>query len=354
MAARSEKPADASGISELLQKSPFGNRIRFTLQEQPAQKSIDDRNHRVVLTQTSTTADQIVGMANRNVHHLWINGHAANVGYLSQLRTLPGTHLTRRHFRECFGLLEKQRQPDEQASDFTSILTENHRARRILERQIPGFPIYQQVADLVTLSFSSNCARSRHTEHVTELDSHDQRPLIDFLNRHLRGRQLAPQVTPEFLNLPGLKWWGVHQDESLIACAALWDQRQFKSITVHDYHPVWLRHLRTPINLLRKIQRSPLLPPTGTTLPLAFVTCMAADDESCLPAILSTMATWAKSQSIDILNLGLPKNHPLLPHLSRWLCPEITHSRIYLVHPKGIPETSLNPELPIHPEISLL
>ncbi len=84
-------------------------------------------------------------MASRTV---WPTG----VGYLHQLRIAPWhRHLTRPFLRIGFRMLLETHADDEAPYDVTTIVSDNHVARRLLEAGLPGLPTYRAVEKIVTM-----------------------------------------------------------------------------------------------------------------------------------------------------------------------------------------------------------
>jgi len=357
---RPADPEDAPGVRSLLRKTPFGRRISLTLEADPIHRhDLTDpgRTHLVVATR-SPTPRNILGLAERSVHDVWLDEQPARIGYLGQLRRLPGEEITLRRLREGFDLMEQHRLADELPVDFTSILADNVSARRLLERGLPGLPRYEPAGTVLTLTFAASRAARSPSGGIRVLQRDDRDETLACLRRNLRRRQLAPQLSLAVFELPGTHWFLALQDARITGCLALWDQRSFKTVTIHDYAP-WLRRFRFPINLARRFTGSSPLPPRGTRLPLAFLSFLAtdSDDPAAIVPLIAAAAAAARERDLKFLSLGLPERHAALPLLRKLLLPEVTSSIIYLVHPPKSPRqqaTLVETSLSIHPEIALL
>lgn len=345
----------------LLQQTPFGGRVKLTLETDPERHGgFDDPKRGLTIVATRPTMQQqILGLADRKGHAVWIDGKAARLGYIGQLRRKPGERITIRRLGEGYRMFEQQRRGDEIQYDYTSILADNSTARRLLERDLPGLPHYQVAGRMLTLTSSTSrtlrlpCHRS-----VRILEVSDFLQALQFLDRHHQRRQLAPRLELSIFELPGIRWFCSWRSDCIDGCLALWDQRDFKRIRIHDYSAN-LARFRKPINLLRRLLGAPTLPAPGACLPLGFLSFLAVDDDQpdVISSLMATAATAAMSRGIGYLSLGLPSDHPALSCLKRALRPELTESIIYLVHPIDAPVPDQLPflmELPVYPEIALL
>ncbi len=148
------RPGDDAAIRELLRGRAMGGAIRLTLEREPSvwhAAAVEGERHHAVVARERTTG-RIFGLGSRTVRDVWVDGERAPIGYLAQLRLateLPASrHLLAAGFRSC----DRHRQRDELPYDLTSIVADNTPARRLLERGLPGFPRYQRLCNLITLT----------------------------------------------------------------------------------------------------------------------------------------------------------------------------------------------------------
>ena len=148
------RPDDDAAISQLL-RLPMDGRVRLSLRREPNRRlaaAIEgDRHHEVVVRQRSD--GQVIAYGHRSVRRLWIDGRPQRVGYLGGLRLLPGVRLPRGLIAEAFAAMLATRRPDEAGFDITSIMSDNHAARRGLERGVPGLPTYTPLGEMMTMTF---------------------------------------------------------------------------------------------------------------------------------------------------------------------------------------------------------
>jgi hypothetical protein len=226
---------------------------------------------------------------------------------------------------------------------FTSIASDNDRARRFLERGFPGMPRYEFVGEFVTLALSAasaaHCQRPDNFHTSGGADAPPLDAICDFLN-HEGGRyELSPcwSVTEvsvlEALGLSKEDFHIARIGERIVGCAALWDQRAFKQTVVRGYVP-WLSRLRSAINLVASIARQPKWPAPGTTLAHAFISHLAVTprEPGALTTIITALAAGARRRNIELLTLGFAADDPRLATVRTHFRHREYRSRIYLVH----------------------
>ena len=137
--------ADEAGLRALLRETPLGGAIRLSFEREPNYFASVRREGIRHYTVCARDAGRIVAMASRTV---WPTA----VGYLHQLRIAPShRYLTRQFLRTGFRMLRETHAADEAPYDVTTIVADNHVARRVLEAGLPGLPTYRPVETLVTM-----------------------------------------------------------------------------------------------------------------------------------------------------------------------------------------------------------
>ncbi len=129
---------DEPAVRALL-REPMAGSIRVALQREPDLRvaaGIEGHRH-VQLVARDGIDGHVIGTCSRSVRRLWVNGQQTRVGYLAQLRR-SGTRGGRHTLREAYKACEALRTADELPFDLTTIIADNHAARRLLERRFAG------------------------------------------------------------------------------------------------------------------------------------------------------------------------------------------------------------------------
>jgi hypothetical protein len=269
---------------------------------------------------------------------LFVNGDPRRVAYLGGLR-LAATHAGRSDIlRRGYQLFHELQQDDPADFYFTSIASDNVRARAFLERSAPGLPKYEFLSEYATLLIRSKPGKVHAPSGPLHLSSN-------------RESHFAPLWTKEQLSALeslGFKSSGVVSVGG--HSAALWDQRSFKQTVIHGYSG-WLRFARPIINALGLEQ----LPRAGESLSNAVVCGLNAADPNAAIALLSALRYLAAPRGINYISLGLSRNDPRFDVIRRRIRCQIYWSRIYLVHWPGIGGTAADfDSCLISPELAFL
>lgn len=352
--------ADDPEIRRLLRDNWMAGPIAISLEREPnffADADLLDETKRTIVARED---GRIVCVGSSTTRVRFVNGEPRTVAYLGGLRldrSVAGRFDILRRGYEFFQELEA----DEPAVFyFTSIAAGNERARRFLERGLPGMPRYEFIGEFVTLLLPTD-PTARHSRSPGSVVCESAMPaeICDFMNDRGRDYTLRPCWSPGELSAledRGTSLRIATRNGRIVGCAGLWDQRAFKQTVVRAYAP-WLSRLRPLANVTARLRRQPRLPPIGSTLAQAYVFNVVVDhqDAETMIALVGELAGLAKQRGVELLTLGFAANDPRLSTIrGRFSCREF-HSRIYRVKWDGNTgvELKLNGTA-IDPEVALL
>lgn len=170
-------PADDSAIRRLLRETAMRGGISLSLEREP--NYFVDANVPRELKQTiiAREREKIVCVGSCVTRYLFVNGKPHRVGYLGGLR-LAAAHAGRfdivRRGYQFFVELQSNNPAD---FYFTSIASDNVRARAFLERSAPGLPNYEFLADYATLIIPSRRGTVHAPSDSLHLKSDDARQI---------------------------------------------------------------------------------------------------------------------------------------------------------------------------------
>lgn len=316
---------DASGIAELMQEPmPGAIRLRqITVAHAPGLR----RNAVVVRAATG----RILGHGAREVRLLHLCGERRLVGYLHGLRR--ATELVGDGLRLARALtrLHATRGADEANHDITAILSQNHRARRVLEGGLPGAPAYHHLADYCTTVISGAVAA--------------RWGVADIRVRQLPGEALAAgqamiddgavEYAPvtQVVDDPE-SWWSAWCGDRLVGVVRRVDRAHELRWNVAGYQPA-LGLARSIVNLGLRLAARPTLPAPGADLSLIHAAHLTVPDGDpvVVRALLGALARVDPDRRVV---WGLGVGHGLRPAFDRLPAWRLD-SRIYAVGPR--PET---------------
>jgi hypothetical protein len=344
---------DKPAIIHLLATNPMKSWIRLAT---IPQDSTDLRGY--VLAEDLSNHSSLIGLYHLNPQKLYLNGLATEVIYIGKLRVDPGYRNKIRILRSGFQSISQMiLEIDKNKPWFTSIAAENSLARRILESGVPGLPTYQHQGNLLTVAISTTRGKNRALTRPAEIG--DIEKLSSFLSNQLACYQFAPVTSREwFHSLPpglALKDFRIlEQQQKIVGCAAIWDQRKHSEIVVEGYAaPLnWLRGL---YNFGARLFRTPRLPAAGQSLNQVILSFLAfqPDKSDMFNPFIQEMLYLAHQRNADLVLTGLHESNPHLPVIKRRFRPRIYRSVIDTVVPAGQPPLVLTGLL-VQPEIGLL
>jgi hypothetical protein len=352
---------DDAAIRRLLHENPMRGEITLSFEREP--NYFHDFEIEGAETQTilAYERDQLLCMGRCSIQQRFVNGQIQRVGYLADLRLdtqVQGRFDILRRGYEFFNELHRSEPP---GFYFTSIAADNHRSIRLLERGLPGMPAYKFLCDFVTLLIpvprnarrlrQFNCVRGS-SEHLAEL--------VSCLNSHAKQNHLAAFWTEDdLLSLKniglGLSDIQLMLDENkVIACAALWDQRCFKQIVVREYSRK-ISVTRPWINLAAKLFGTPRLPTINSTLAFGLLSPLAipADKPELALALIESILPIAAERGLEFGAIGFAADDSRLKTLrDHFRCREY-NTRLYQVRWKDTNNPTLDAR-PFLPELAFL
>lgn len=327
---------DDADIRRLLRENPMPGRISLSFEREPNYFADAKLSGEIKQTIVARDGGQVVCVGSCTIRQRFVNGHPARVGYLGGLR-LDANHSGSFEILRLGYDFFHQLQADAPADFyFTSIAADNQRARRFLERGLPGMPSYEFIGEFVTLLLPAKSGRANPSV-VTNQNPHPEQ-LLSLLDACNREHQLAPCWSPQELetfSTLGLKLndFKLLADSGRIeAAAALWDQRVFKQTVVSDYALSLLR-VRPVLNLAARFANGTRLPAIGEVLRNAYVSHLALNPNQpdLLLRLIAELRGDAARRGIELLTLGFAANDPKLAVMRRnFRCREY-YSRLYIV-----------------------
>jgi len=357
--------ADEPALRRLLHAAPLAGDIRVTLEREPCiefANAIEGERTQILVAR----AEQVVAMGARTLRTSFVNGRPTRIGYLGLLRVLPQYRGQALLLKRGYAALRTLHGDGAAKLYLTTILADNHPARRLLEAGVRGFPTYRPLGDLVTLLLPTRqrlrrCVRGGPT--ITRATAGDIGEIARCLTRYGERFQFAPCWTPAEL-VSAVRARGLTPGDFLLArrasrvvgCAACWDQRGFKQVVVHGYSPR-LRRVRSLWNLLATLSGAPRLPPPGTQLAFAYLSHLAVDqdDAEVFEALVGACLRGAARRGLEQLALGLAERNPLAATALARFRSRPFRSRAYLVHwPDGAAAAHAVDSRPMHLEAAIL
>ena len=348
--------ADDAAIRRLLRENPMRGSVTLTLEREPDYflgANLGGGEDRVIV---AFEGNQLLCMGRCTTRDAWLNGQVRRVGYLAELRLDARAQGRFDVLRGGYRFFQELHETDPADFYFTSIAADNERARRLLERGLPGLPRYEHIGNLTTLLVSTRTSGA--TRLTLSPIASDE--LVTFLNATASRNQLSVSWTKERIgalashDLPIASFGALRKDGAIVAAAGFWDQRRFRQTIVRGYSPA-LNIARPFINSVGGVFGFRPLPGIGATLSHAFLSplAIAAGHDALLSDLVAAFCTRAAVHGINYITVALPSRVAGLAALKRRFRCRAYASRLYRVRWPGEPNVAFD-DRPLLPDLALL
>ena len=288
------------------------------------------------------------------------------IGYFGELRAQGGLKARRKLLLGSYRTMRRFHEAGNVSFYLTTIIEDNHQARRLLEAGLGDMPVYQPLETMVTFTIPTRLGARRRRQsscHVARANAQQMSRIATKLAEHGTHYQFHPVWSDDILR-SATRCRGLSPDSFLLcedgdalrSCLALWDQRAFKQTVIRGYSPR-LGRVRPLLNIVAPLLGRPRLPGPGAKLESAFLSHVAVhdDDEESLLALVAAGCEQAISKSLDYVMISFAARNPLANIIrKRFTCHEYV-SVIYVVYWEDGTEavTMLDDRIP-HPEVAIL
>ncbi|MBN1306257.1 MAG: hypothetical protein JXA13_17620 [Anaerolineales bacterium] len=316
--------ADNADLRRLLQENPFPGHIQVTLEREPnffLAAPLEGDEHQTVIVRERTTR-RIVVMVSRAVRKVYLNGQIRSLGYLSQLRITQGYRALPRMIIRVSQMLEELDRLSDTHLYLVSIIEDNLPARKFLTSGLPNMATLRAFARYHTLALYTRRKRLPHplprNLRLVQGSVETLPQILKCLERSGRRYQLAPRWTEKTLchpeHTPGLRphdFWLVCDADTVVGCAALWDQSSVKQTVVRNYTG-WMGTFRPMINSFSWLLGTPKLPAPNEPFRFGYLSHLAADSDNpvVFSALIRQIYCLAVARQDSYLMLGLAEDHP--------------------------------------------
>ncbi len=342
----SARESDGKELLEILEDAAFKGNISLLYTRRPnAYRSLKQEAKDVwILLARDTQNGKIAGFGACAVRKLFVNGSPQNVAYFFSLRIARSYQKKAMILHRAYDALYAQTQGKQIVCYLTTILDENHYARKLLEKPRPFMPAYTPFGTYEV--FAMRCRSTRHSKRkrgdslvFRQSVPQDIEALTNFLNREGRKYHFFPVVhaadlqNGRFYGLAIKDFYLLHsEDGEILAAGVPWDQRHYKQYIVQGYGGA-LKYLR-PLSRISPLFGYPALPVPGSALVFFTLSFWAIRDND--PQIFERFLSEITniSRQYPFFLLGLHERHPLYPVLQQR--PHLSYrSKLYRVSRQG-------------------
>jgi hypothetical protein len=362
---RDATPADNRQLVALAAACPMTGDVTIRIDRGPdffALNRLEGERWRVGLGERDGS---VVGCIAISERRSFANGHATRTGYVGDFKVHPSHRDTRvadalSHYaqRACSDLPPN-------APVMITVLAGN----RAMERRLSGprgVPAFRRLATIRTHSIPILWRRAVNDSDSIRVEPADWNDLEEMITRWARvgpSRQLAPLLSAEGLakwirEAPGLDISSYRLARApggrLLGFFAVWDQRQFKQLTVVGYSER-MKVARSAFNLLAPIAGAERMPRAGFALNCVSVAhiCVPGCRPDVLRALIGTAYNELRGSGCSFMNLGLDTRDPLTVATRGFFAQPIDVNAYMLTTRHGVLPETLDAR-PMHYEIALV
>lgn len=294
-------PADGAELAAIYNSDDgFGGEIavKFTREPDPFASLRADGDDVVVPAVREVASGRLIGMGACVVRQAWVNGEPVKVGYLTGLKALPEFRRGVPLIPQVYAFL-RAHTPDVRCY-YTTILTENTLARRLLERDRKQMPQYRPVSEYLT-----HCFRTRGVAPTgQQLTAGTLAELVELGRAGGGSCNLAAVGTPPAVQDADVRVLRDRAGRALAWCA-ITDQRATKQYVITSYGGRYERLARLPVHWAGY----PRLPRPGVPANYVSVAALGAvnDDPELVGSLLRAVA--GQQHDRDFIMVGLSAGH---------------------------------------------
>jgi hypothetical protein len=336
--------ADEAELRRLLRENPMQGTISLSFEREPNYfhaATIEGSFHQTLVAREADTGE-IIGVGNRSVRPMFVNGKVQEIGYMSQLRIHPryGTGLyLARGLSQGFKLYYELHADGRTPYYLMSIIEDNIPARRLLTSGLPGYPYVREYTRMFTYAvYPVRYKRSVSLPHPLRIIRGEEAyasAIVDCYNRNGSRKQYAPYWTCNSLftaNLTPYDFFLALNGNRVIGYIACWDQSAFKQTVLRGYSKSIARWRRL-LNLLSPLGGWPYLPEPHTQLRHSYASHVAIDDDD--PVVFSGLLRELYNHNLEkgyrYFMIGLAEANPFRGVVKTYH-PLTYISQIYLVN----------------------
>jgi hypothetical protein len=334
---------DDPGLRRLLRENPVQGSIALSFEREPNYfnaASVEGSFHQTLVAREPGTAE-IIGVGNRSLRPMFINGTVQEIGYMSQLRIHPkygkGLYLAR-GLAQGFKLYHALHMDGRTPFYLMSIIEDNLPARRLLTSGLPEYPHVQEYRRMFTYAIypvrrKRALSLPRSLGLVRGGDKYAN-GIVDCLNRNNVHKQFASYSTCHSLftaNLTPSDFFLALDGENVAGCIACWDQNAFKQAVVRGYSG-GIARWRKLLNAFSRFGSWPYLPEPNTLLRHSYASHLAIDNEDPIvfAVLLRALYNHTLEHGYSYFVIGLAESNPLRSVVEAYR-PFTYISQLYLV-----------------------
>lgn len=345
MTVRRARPEDNEALCEVMRRVHMRGKLDLTQERDPDFFALPRMHQGEYAVYLAENPDGFVGgCGSVVVRPGWVDGEPQTVGYLSDLRAIPGFRGARGLPKAYHQALIRAQQDHGAEVFYTVIFDDNEIAKRALlglsKRKRRGQPIYRPMTpfNMTSLQFALPMRKPR--KKVRRATPRDADALLAFLSTKAKRRMMGDVLTAERFT-ERLETWpdfsiesfflALDAQDNIIGTAAPWNTHSFKRTRVLGYYDS-MKTVKRLFNAGAAILRYPALPDPGGCLDFAFLSHLEIEDDDpwTLRDLLRAIYRDLSKERLHFVSAMIPRGSPL-EHAYAGFITERTPMTVYSV-----------------------
>jgi len=252
---------DNEGMNKVFESGRFdgGFSVQFLRKPKPLESFRKDGDTAKILIMKDALTLEVIAVGGCVIRREYLDGSVKRIGYLTGLKILPAYQKKIRCIAESYQFLHENTK-DEVDLYYTTILSSNTGAQKLLEKRHRNMPAYRYLGEYTTYCLraggrsggryggrSGGKSEGRFGSSLTGATADE---VAQLYGSSLRKLNLAPMNT-ELSGLSAEDFYtlrDVRQD--IIACCAIYKQQSYKQYVISDYNRMYRILSKLPVHLL--------------------------------------------------------------------------------------------------------
>ncbi|NLK40153.1 MAG: hypothetical protein GX303_07965 [Clostridiales bacterium] len=238
-------PDDAAGIKKVFESGEFpgGISVQFLRGEDPLLSLQRDGDRAVIPIAVDRGTDEIIGVGACIIQRAYLNGDVKKVGYLTGLKLLPQYHRKVSIIPKAYNFLYQATKDDVDVY-YTTILSDNLPAQKMLEKKRRFMPEYRYIGDYTVYCMGTSTGRNN-----LDIESGNIEGLDAFYDEHLPKHNLSP-INRNLFGLSDRNFYTLRRDGEILLACAVWNQQDYKQYLLKSYSGIYKLLSKLPTKYL--------------------------------------------------------------------------------------------------------
>jgi hypothetical protein len=331
---------DNTEILEILEEQVFNGPVSlvYTRRPNPFSSLMDEGSDTRIFAFRDTQKNTLVGFGAATLHEVYVGGEKKNIGYLFLMRARKEYPHSALHMPRGYNEIFEYYRKSDVAFFVTTILEDNQRARRLLEKRRKFIPVYNPCGRYTVFTFPCGIpvrkpgkSAGRGSYRFRHAALHDYESIEKLQREQAQQFDIYPTVKEGVTreNWTPADYRIIESSAgAMVAFCRIENQQSRKQYLVTGYRGL-LRFVR-PFSAILPLFGLPRLPAPGNYLNMAIISdlVLTGSDPALVPFMISNLSR--DLVQFDSFCIGLHETHPYHKNLCELRSIKYS-SRVYIV-----------------------